>query len=140
MVLRKLVVARKATEGASRNRSILIVDDEEDLADAVEALLKARGYQTFKAHCGRSGLRAAQELHPDLILLDYELPELDGLEVIAKLGQEEGTRDIPVLLTTASRVTMEEVARADGFLAKPFSEALLYEVVERLLGVHEEAS
>ena len=70
--------------------------------------------------------------------MDYELPELDGLEVIQRLRQDEATQGIPVLLTTASRVTMEEIARAEGFLAKPFSESLLYEVVGRLLGVPEE--
>ncbi len=137
-VLRKMVCERASEAGGSRNRSILVVDDEEDLADALETLLRAQGYQVFKVHDGRSGLRAARELHPDLVLMDYELPELDGLEVIQALRQDETTRQIPVLLTTASRVTMEEISRAEGFLAKPFSESLLYEIVGRLLGAAEE--
>jgi len=138
-MLRKMVCERTGKEEGSRNRSILVVDDEEDLADTLESLLRAQGYKVYKVYDGRSGLRAARELHPDLVLMDYELPELDGLEVIQRLRQDETTRGIPVLLTTASRVTMEEIARAEGFLAKPFSESLLYEVVGRLLEVSEEA-
>lgn len=138
-MLRKMVCERTGKDEGSRDRSILVVDDEEDLADAMESLLRAQGYRVHKAYDGRRGLEAARRLHPDLVLLDYELPELDGLEVIQRLRQDESTRDIPVLLTTASRVTMEEIARAEGFLAKPFSEKLLYEVVGRLLEVPEEA-
>ena len=59
--------------------------------------------------------------------------------MIAALRKSAATRDIPILLTTASRVTMKEISRADGFLAKPFHEKLLYEVVERILGIREEA-
>ena len=138
-MLRKMVCERTSGGGGSRNRSILVVDDEEDLADALESLLQAQGYKIFKVHDGRSGLRAARELLPDLVLMDYELPELDGLEVIQRLRQDEATKGIPVLLTTASRVTMEDIARAEGFLAKPFSESLLYEIVGRLLGTAEES-
>lgn len=138
-MLRKMVCGRTGKEEGSRNRSILVVDDEEDLADTLESLLQAQGYKVYKVYDGRAGLRAARELRPDLVLMDYELPELDGLEVIERLRQDEATRGIPVLLTTASRVTMEEIARAEGFLAKPFSESLLYEVVGRLLKVPEEA-
>jgi CheY-like chemotaxis protein len=139
-MLRKMVSERTADDReASRDRSILVVDDEEDLADTMESLLRAQGYKVHKAYDGRSGLDTARRVHPDLVLLDYELPELDGLEVIQRLRKDEATRRIPVLLTTASRVTMEEIARAEGFLAKPFSEKLLYEVVGRLLEVPEEA-
>ncbi|MHC4077021.1 MAG: response regulator [Planctomycetota bacterium] len=137
-MLRQMVCERTSKGGNARNRSILVVDDEEDLADTVESLLRAQGYRVFKVHDGRSGLRAARELHPDLVLMDYELPELDGLEVIHLLREDETTRGIPILLTTASRVTMEDIASAEGFLAKPFSESLLYEVVGRLLGAPEE--
>ncbi len=138
-MLRRMVCERAAREEDPRDRSILVVDDEEDLADTLESLLQAQGYKVHKVYDGRSGLRAARELHPDLILMDYELPELDGLEVIQRLRQDDATREIPVLLTTASRVTMEEIEKAQGFLAKPFSESLLYEVVERLLKVPERA-
>ncbi len=114
-------------------RKILVIDDEVHLAATVESLLQAQGYVVRKAHDGPSGLAAAAAELPDLILLDYELPEMDGLEVIAALRANPVTHDIPVLLTTASRIQLEDVRRADGFLAKPFQEELLYQVVRRLL-------
>jgi CheY-like chemotaxis protein len=139
--LRDMLADRECVEveGLGRDLSILVVDDEEDLADSVESLLRARGFRVYKAHDGLAAVARVGELLPDLVLLDYELPEMDGLEVIAALRADAATRHIPVLLTTASRVTVQEISRADGFLAKPFHEKLLYKVVERLLGIREEA-
>lgn len=116
---------------------VLIVDDEEDLAAAVEVLLKRRGFRTYKVYDGLSGVRAAQELLPDLVLLDYELPELDGLQVIERLRQDPATQAVPVLLNSAARVSMADIKQADGFVQKPFPEALLYEMIERVLRVRE---
>jgi CheY-like chemotaxis protein len=70
-----------------------------------------------------------------MILLDYELPEMDGLEVIGALRARPETRDIPVLLCTASKIGVGDIRKADGFLAKPFQEDLLYAVVQRIIGV-----
>ena len=131
--LREVCAQRDQTAPAGTGTSILIVDDEEDLAESVAALLRARGYRTYRASDGRTALRLAAELHPDLVLLDYELPEMDGLEVIAALRARPVTAHIPILFATASRVSLEEVRRADGFLAKPFQEDLLYEVVHRTM-------
>ncbi|HLU40694.1 MAG TPA: response regulator, partial [Planctomycetota bacterium] len=117
--------------------TILVVDDEEDLADCVESLLCARGFRVTKVHDGREAVRTAARLHPDLIVLDYELPEMDGIEVISALRAAPATRDIPVLLTTASRIRLEDVQKAEGFLAKPYSEELLYAMVQRLLPQHD---
>lgn len=114
-------------------RSILVVDDEEDLALCVEALLQARGYHVEKVHDGRAAVTAAEKLRPDLVVLDYELPEMDGMEVIAALRACPTTRSIPVLLTTASKISLDEVQKAEGFLAKPYHEDLLYAMVQRLL-------
>lgn len=112
---------------------VLIVDDEEDLAAAVEVLLQRRGFRTWKVHDGRSALTAASELLPDLVLLDYELPELDGLQVIERLRAEPATKDLPVLLSSAARVSMADIKKADAFLAKPFPETLLFDLVDRVL-------
>ena len=119
--------------GRRARRAILVVDDEEDLAETVESLLKSQGYRVFKVFDGPAALQAAQELDPDLILLDYELPEMDGLEVMAKLREGEVTAETPVLLASAGRVSLSDIAKADGFLAKPFQEQLLYTMVERLV-------
>ncbi len=134
--LRKLVSLRAAQAGSEQHR-ILVVDDEEELAETVENLLRARGYGVSVAQDGRTALRLAEECLPDLILLDYELPEMDGLEVIAALRDKEATRHVPVLLATAGRIAMEDIQKADGFLAKPFPEELLYQMVQRLLAIRK---
>jgi CheY-like chemotaxis protein len=123
--------------GGTFRGSVLIVDDELDLADAVELLLRARGFRTFKIHDGKSAVRAVGELMPDMVLLDYELPELDGLQVIAQLRADPLTQGVPVLLASAAKVSMADIRKADGFLAKPFQEDLLYQMVDRVLRSRE---
>ncbi|MBI5853155.1 MAG: response regulator [Planctomycetes bacterium] len=113
--------------------AILAVDDEEDLAAAVAASLGGRGYRVRVEADGPRGLAAARAERPDLVVLDYELPEMDGLQVLAALRADAATRTVPVLLCTASKVSVQEMRKADGFLAKPYQEDLLFEMVERLL-------
>ncbi len=136
-VLRDLVIAKCGNAGTPCRGLVLIVDDEEDLAAAVEALLKRAGFRTYKVHDGKAGVEAALELRPDLVLLDYEMPELDGMQVIERLRADPATADVPVLLSSAARVSMTDIKRASGFLAKPFSEALLFEMIERVLRTKE---
>lgn len=131
--LRELLVAACEGGPATCRGLVLIVDDEEDLADAAEALLRRRGFRTWKVHDGQAAVAAARELAPDLILLDYELPELDGLQVIEALRADPATAGIPVLLSSAARVSMGDIKKADGFLAKPFPETLLHDMVDRVL-------
>ncbi len=113
--------------------TILVVDDEEDLAGCVESLLQARGYRVVKVFDGCAAVTAAETVRPDLVVLDYELPEMDGIEVIAALRALPTTSAIPVLLTTASKISVDDVSKAEGFLAKPYHEELLYAMVQRLL-------
>ena len=132
-VVRRMIVEDHRCEGQACRGLVLIVDDEEDLADAVEVLIQRAGFRTCKVHDGRAALTVARELRPDLVLLDYELPELDGLEVIAALRGDASTRGIPVLLNSAARLSMDEIRRADGFLSKPFTDGLLHAMIERVL-------
>jgi len=131
--LRQMLVDCGGPTGAPCRGLVLVVDDEEDLAAAVEVLLQRRGFRTVKVHDGLGAVTAVHELLPDLVLLDYELPELDGLQVIERLRAEPSTRDVPILLSSAARVSLADIKKADGFLAKPFPETLLYELVDRVL-------
>ena len=132
-VVRRLVVESCGDVGNPCRGLVLIVDDEEDLAAAVEALIRRSGFRTCTVHDGRSGVIAARELLPDLMLLDFELPELDGLRVIEQLRADERTREIPILLNSAARISMADIQKADGFLSKPFPESLLNEMIDRVL-------
>ena len=136
--LRRAVQARQpAGQSAAGRGTVLIVDDEQDLADAVELLLRARGFATVKLSDGASVAATAARLLPTLVLLDYELPEMDGLQALAQLRSNPATRGIPVLLSSAAQVSIADIRRADGFLAKPFHEGLLYEMVDRVLRCKE---
>lgn len=127
-------------EGTACPGLVLIVDDERDLADAVAMVLRRRGFRTFQLDDSRRALQAAIELRPDLVLVDYEMPDLDGLQVIAQLRAEPATQRVPILLSSAAKVGLADIRRADGFLAKPFQDGLLYEMVDRLLRAKEARS
>ena len=101
---------------------ILIVEDEEKLARFIELELKHEGYETDKAHDGRTALDKALEKDYDLILLDIMLPELNGLEVLRRLSREKST---PVILLTARDAVMDKVSGLDAgavdYITKPFA-------------------
>lgn len=101
---------------------ILIVEDEEKLARFIELELKHEGYETDKAHDGRTALDKALEKDFDLILLDIMLPELNGLEVLRRLNREKST---PVILLTARDAVMDKVSGLDAgavdYITKPFA-------------------
>src|SRR5438309_650524 len=80
---------------------ILIIEDERGLTEVLSYNLQREGYETIVAHDGQEGLRKAQTLLPDLILLDLMLPVLGGLEVCRELRAGERTRDIPIVMLTA---------------------------------------
>src|SRR5438445_3076892 len=91
---------------------ILIIEDERDLVDVLVYNLQREGYETVVAHDGQEGLRKAQTLLPDMILLDLMLPVLNGLDVCRELRAGERTRHIPIVMLTAKA---EETDQVIGF-------------------------
>jgi len=117
-----------------KKKSILLVDDEADVALGLCALLRARGYDVELAKDGLEALgRLAQDPLPDLVLLDYELPQLDGEEVLARLRREERTSHLPVLLATASTIDLSRLRKVSGLLRKPYPRHVLFAIIARLL-------
>ncbi len=104
---------------------ILVVEDEEDIAEILRLHLERSGYQVSKVADGPAALETAASVVPDLILLDLMLPEMDGLEVCRRLRAEEETRDIPIMMVSARGEEMDRVVGlevgADDYVAKPFS-------------------
>ncbi|MEM9568135.1 MAG: response regulator transcription factor [Cyanobacteria bacterium P01_E01_bin.34] len=102
---------------------ILIVEDEEKLAKFIELELGYEGYRVSVANDGTSGMMAAREQEPDLILLDWMLPGITGIEICRRLRQT-GNR-VPVILMTAKDDVVDRVegldAGADDYVVKPFS-------------------
>lgn len=120
---------------------ILVVEDEQKLAKFLELELQYEGYEVFVAHDGMSGLTSARENEPDLILLDWMLPQISGLEVCRRL-RTSGSR-IPIILLTAKDEISDRVAGldagADDYIVKPFSiEELLARLRAHLRRTNEE--
>jgi DNA-binding response OmpR family regulator len=114
---------------------ILIIEDERALTDVLAYNLQREGYETTVVHDGQEGLRKAQMLLPDLILLDLMLPGLDGLEVCRELRAQGQT--VPVLVLTARADEVDTVvgldAGADDYVTKPFRLAELLARARALL-------
>src|SRR5260370_18385178 len=98
--------------GAMPQPRILIIEDERALTDVLSYNLQREGYETLVAQDGQEGLRKAQTLLPDLVLLDLMLPVLNGLEVCRELRAGERTRPIPIVMLTP---TPEEPDQGTGF-------------------------
>ena len=116
---------------------ILVVDDDPDLRDLIGYTLRRDGYFVIEAEDGRAALLLAEVERPDLVLLDVNLPRLDGFEVCRRLRAATATSGIPIVMLTV-RGTEEDQVRgldlgADDYLAKPFSPRTLLARVRALL-------
>jgi two-component system phosphate regulon response regulator PhoB len=121
--------------GATQPR-ILIVEDERSLTKVLTYNLQREGYEVTLAHDGQEGLRKAQTLLPDLILLDLMLPVMGGLEVCRELRAGERTRDIPIIMLTAKAEETDQIVGfsmgADDYVTKPFSIKVLMQRIKAL--------
>ncbi|MDO8748673.1 MAG: response regulator transcription factor [Candidatus Omnitrophota bacterium] len=104
---------------------ILIVEDEPDIVTMLEYNLKKEGFRVTSASDGQEALRRAEREHPDIIILDLMLPEIDGLEVCKTLKQSSNTANIPIIMLTAKAQEADKIVGlelgADDYITKPFS-------------------
>jgi two-component system phosphate regulon response regulator PhoB len=115
---------------------VLVIEDERDLVDVLKYNLDREGYDTIIAHDGLEGLRKAQTLLPDLILLDIMLPGMSGTDVCRELRAGERTRDIPIIIISARSEETDQVVGfslgADDYVTKPFSAKVLMQRIKAL--------
>ena len=124
-------------KGPSKRR-VMIVDDDPDARELIENILSSEGYELIKvSNATEVGLKAAQ-LSPDLILLDFLMPELNGFDVCKALRANELTRNIPIMAVTclSKEDDIERIFEcgADEYLSKPFKVEQLQEKVQELIG------
>ena len=117
--------------------SILVVEDDEDILGLVALKLAAEGHTVHTATNGGDGLRVAKEEHPDLLILDWMMPGIDGLEVCMEVRRDRAFDATPVMFLTAKAQEgdMIEAAEAGGndYITKPFSPRDLVARVDELL-------
>jgi two-component system cell cycle response regulator DivK len=119
------------------SRRILVVEDQEDNRQILRDLLSSVGYELIEAEDGEQGLAAAAAHRPDLILMDIQMPVLDGYETTRRIKADPALRDIPVIAVTSYALSGDEGkardAGCDDYVTKPYSpRALLAKVREYL--------
>jgi len=118
-------------------RKVLIVEDNDLNMKLFNDLLEAHGYFTLQTKDGVEALRMARQHHPDLILMDIQLPEVSGLEVTKWLKEDDDLRGIPVVAVTAFAMKGDEEKIRNGgceaYIAKPISVAGFMRTIERFL-------
>jgi two-component system phosphate regulon response regulator PhoB len=118
-------------------QSILVVEDEHALTDILSYNLKNEGFEVLTANDGLDGLRRAQSVLPDLVVLDLMLPGMDGLELCRRLRADQKTRDVRVLILTAKSEEIDEIVGfnvgADDYVTKPFKINALIHRIKALL-------
>jgi len=118
-------------------KTVLIADDKPAGRDLVRTVLDSCGYDVIEAVDGKDALQQARHAHPDLIILDLHMPELDGFQVIAELRSEPEFASTPIVALTASAMQGDREramsAGFTGYLTKPIRLSDLRREVERLL-------
>jgi len=125
------------TEEVMANELILIVEDNEKNRKLLRDVLQFKGYRTLETETAEEGIRLAQESQPALILMDIQLPGIDGITALKQLRADPRTKKIPVIAVTASAMTHNRETMLaegfDGYQTKPISLKEFLGEVERVL-------
>ncbi len=121
-----------------KKHRILVVEDEDNIAIALDYLITREGYAYDRVANGGAALAHIRQTHPDLVLLDVMLPEVSGYEICQEMRLDPKLSDVKILMMTARGSAIERrkgmALGADGFISKPFELEDLREQVRRLLG------
>lgn len=118
-------------------KRVLVVDDEMHIVHVVAIKLRNNGYEVVTASNGAEAFEMACEEKPDIVVTDYQMPVMTGLELVEKLRGSEAMRDVPVILLTARNFAIDDRQKEDlgisQCLSKPFSPKELLENIEDIL-------
>ena len=127
-----------AISSHAKDRTVLIVEDDEDSRFVYGAILEKHGFAVVTATSGEDGLRVARERLPDAILMDVSIPGLDGWTVTSSLKDDPDTAGIPIIIITAHAFPEDQrradVVGCDVFLTKPCDPRRVLEEVRRIVG------
>jgi DNA-binding response OmpR family regulator len=128
----------------NRVKKILCIEDEDEMIDLIRLILNRRGFEIYGANGGKDGLQRIRKDHPDLVLLDLMMPEMDGWEVYQQMKADDSTKNIPVIVVTAKAQAIDKVlglhiAKVDDYITKPFSPQELLASVDHVLSLKKES-
>jgi CheY-like chemotaxis protein len=115
---------------------VLVIDDEQDVVRLILKVLSGRGHVVQTARDGASALARVKHEPPDVILLDSDLPKIDGAEVCRRIKTDAVTARVPVVMMTSSYIDIYDVGSEggpDAFVVRPFAREVLANVVDRIL-------
>ena len=119
------------------NKRILVIEDQEDNRQIVRDLVTASGYELIEATTGEEGIEAAVRERPDLILMDIQLPGIDGYEVTRRIKANPQLQKIPIIAVTSYALSGDDkkafAAGCDGYVTKPYSPRLLLAKIKEYL-------
>ena len=105
-------------------KTILCIEDEQEMIDLIRLILSRRGFEILGANGGKEGLETIRREHPDLVLLDLMMPEMDGWEVYQQMKADSATRDIPVIVLTGKILTENDMVRLNRVVARVLEKGL----------------
>ena len=118
-------------------KKVLVVDDEIHIIHVVAIKLRNNGYEVISAENGNEAFELACEEKPDIIVTDFQMPVMTGLELVRKLRENEATKEIPVIMLTARGFAIEDEQKEElqisEFLSKPFSPKELLRSIDDIL-------
>ena len=115
---------------------VLVIDDEPDVVRLIVKVLSGRGHVVQIARDGASALARVKLEPPEVILLDSDLPKIDGAEVCRRIKADATTTDVPIVMMTSSYIDIYDVSTEQGpdaYIVRPFVREVLANVVERVL-------
>jgi two-component system cell cycle response regulator DivK len=119
------------------SKRILVIEDQEDNRQIVRDLMTASGYELIEATTGEEGIEAAARETPDLILMDIQLPGIDGYEVTRRIKANPKLKKIPIIAVTSYALSGDDkkafAAGCDGYVTKPYSPRLLLAKIREYL-------
>jgi DNA-binding response OmpR family regulator len=135
----KLALKDRRKMNSTTVKHIVCIEDEPEMIELIRLILGRRGFDVHGAPGGKEGLEMVHDMHPDLVLLDLMMPEMDGWEVYQQMKADASTRNIPVIVVTARAQNIDKVlglhiAKVDDYIAKPFGPQELMDSVEKILG------
>lgn len=123
-------------------KTIVYIEDDPEMVDLVTLILDKKSYKVKGAHGGRQGLLMIQQEHPELVLLDLMMPDIDGWDVYHQLKSNPATANIPVIIITAKAQAIDKVlglhiAKVDDYICKPFLPSELLASIDKVLSRKE---
>lgn len=120
-------------------KTVLIIEDNENNMELISFILESAGYTTLRAYTGEEGCVKAINDKPDFIILDIQLPDIDGVEVIQRIRNHKNSRDIPAIAMTSYAMSGDRekllLSGCDGYIEKPIDpDRILYQIQNVLTG------